>query len=160
MVQVEPAGDRDDQRPISDVRHPFRQVASVGAHAGFPPRASITPSQSFRKERSLSSLVLQLQFGIEPCQSSLVVTAAGDGLVASSPPGPGERPLRWQQRVPDHAADQAARFRALPAPSAGPGRRPGAPVSATGVQMTVSMAGANSAKVMCRYQPCHLRTSS
>jgi hypothetical protein len=50
-----------------------------------------------------AALVLQLQLSMTLSQSSLVVTAAGDGLVSSAPVGPGQRLLGRQERVPDQA---------------------------------------------------------
>ena len=101
-------------------------------------------------------LVLQLHMVIEASHSALVVTASGGGLVATTPSGPGQAVLRWRDRVPNQPTEQATHFwngqwKQLVAQAP--------PFSATRARMTVSMACAKSAKVMCRRQPSHLRTA-
>ncbi len=81
---------------------------------------------------------------------------SGSRLVSPSPPGPGQGLLGWQQRVPDQATEQAPHFWNGERDQVG-AQEP--PFSATRKRMTLSMACAKSARVMCRYQPSHLRTS-
>jgi CheY-like chemotaxis protein len=102
------------------------------------------------------ALILQLQLVSESCQSSLVVTPSGDGLMPSAPVRPLQAPLWRRDHGPHQPAQQPAHFRHGQRDQLAAATSPFSPACS---RITVSMACANMAKVMCRYQPAHLRTS-
>ena len=96
--------------------------------------------------------------------AALVVCPPGTGLVASAPPGPGQHEAGLDRDGPDQRDQQAAdlgdgqRQQAEPA-----GQAAASPFArsslAAWARVTAKNAYASSAKVTCRYQPGHLRTS-
>jgi len=95
---------------------------------------------------------------------SLVVGAPGAGLMAAAPPGPGQHEPRRDRSGPHQRDQQAADLRDGQRQQAKPAAQAAVPPFARSrlvawARVMARNACASSARVTCRYQPGHLRTS-
>jgi hypothetical protein len=95
---------------------------------------------------------------------SPVVRAAGAGLMAATPPGPGQHESGLDRHRPDQCHQQAANLGDGERDQLEPAGQAGASPFARSllvawVRVTARKAWASSARVMCRYQPGQRRTS-
>ena len=90
---------KTDYQRRKEARQELLPLVALGGNIGNEP--------TFVSE-SMASLVLQPQILAKVFQAALVVAAAGPGLMAPSPPGPGQHRFVQRHGPPDQPVQQAA----------------------------------------------------
>src|SRR3954447_4030422 len=139
---------RAGQSPVSGYEHP---PVGAPAHAPKPSPTCICPPLLVLQ----LSLLIDQEFG----GLSLPVAGLGDGLMDPTPERPGENEVEAEANAQLEAGDEAADLGHAEGnwgECAG-SSAPFWPASST--RIAARKASASIARVMCRYQPCQLRTS-